>query len=452
MPGRPRFDVLVLGGGTAGCVLAARLSEEPSLSVCLVEAGPDYGPRAGGGWPEDMLDARILPFSHSWERLAPSDRSQHRARIIGGCSSHNACIVLEGAPEDYDEWGAGWRHAEIAPYLERARRALGTRTFAAEELSPWHAAFAEAAGDDAIIHPVNADGAVRNNAAFAYLDPARGRPNLTILADTLADRVVLDGDRATGALTSAGELSAGVVVVASGAYGSPGVLLRSGIGPERGLPVGENLIDHVGVGISWVPTERLQRETAAFEAAHPAFMAQATIRGSSSLCDPGLWDTFLVPALDPGYEVSAGVFAMKPRSRGRVRLSAPDPEAPLAIDHGFLTDARDLEVIAEALEAVRALARSAQVRPYAERELRPGEGVAARDHVLAEYRGFFHPVGTCAIGSVVDEAGRVHGVEGLRVADASVMPTIPRVNTNLSTAAIAERLAALLLAERSDGS
>jgi choline dehydrogenase len=445
---RARFDALVLGGGTAGCVLAARLSEDPDRSVCLVEAGPDYGPRAGNGWPEDMLDARILPFSHSWERLDPSDRSQHRARIIGGCSSHNACIVLEGAPEDYGEWGPGWGHADLVPYLERARRELGTRTFASEELSPWHAAFAEAAGDDAIVHPVNADGAVRLNAAFAYLDPARGRPNLTILADTMADRVLLDGDRAVGALTSAGELSAGVVVVASGAYGSPGVLLRSGIGPERGLPVGENLIDHVGVGISWVPTERLQRETARFEAAHPAFMGQVTIRGRSSRCEEGLWDTFLFPALDPGCAISGAAFAMKPRSRGRVRLSAADPEAPLAIDHGFLADPRDLDVIAEALETMRALVRRAPLRAHAERELHPGEEVEARAHVQAAHRGFFHPVGTCALGSVVDEAGRVHGIEGLRVADASVMPTIPRVNTNLSTAADAERVAELLRAER----
>ena len=274
---------------------------------------------------------------------------------------------------------------------------------------------------------------MRVNAAFAYLDPARGRPNLTILADTIADRVVLDGNRATGALTSAGELSAEVVVLASGAYGSPGVLLRSGIGPERGLPVGENLIDHVGVGMSWVPTDRLQEETARFEAERPAFMGQVTIRARSAVCAEGVWDSFLFPALDPGYEISAAVFAMKPRSTGRVALSADDPEAPLAIDHGFLSDPVDLDVVAEALETVRALAHSAPVRRYAAGELRPGEGVDARAHVLAEHRGFFHPVGTCAIGSVVD---------------ASVMPTIPRVNTNLSTAAIAERVAELVAADR----
>jgi choline dehydrogenase len=444
-----RYDVLVLGGGTAGCVLAARLSEDPGTSVCLVEAGPDYGPRDAGGWPAEMLDARILPLaSHAWEKLDPGDRSQSRARIIGGCSSHNACVVLEGAPEDYDEWGPGWRYADMAPYLDRARHALGTRTFAPEELSPWHAAFAEAAGDDAIVHPVNADGAVRNNAAFAYLDPARGRPNLTILGDTIADRVVLDGDRATGALTSAGEIPAGVVVLASGAYGSPGVLLRSGIGPGRGLPVGENLIDHVGVGIMWEPTDRLQEETARFEDERPAFMGQVSVRARSSYCEAGVWDTFLFPALDPGYVISAAVFAMKPRSTGRVALSGDDPEAPLAIDHGFFTEPSDIDVVTEALEAVRALARTAPVARYAAREERPGGRVDARAHVLAEHRGFFHPVGTCAMGGVVDEAGRVFGVEGLRVADASVMPTIPRVNTNLSTAAIAERVAEMVLADR----
>jgi choline dehydrogenase len=444
-----RCDVLVLGGGTAGCVLAGRLSEDPGTSVCLVEAGPDYGPRDDGRWPEEMLDARILPLaSHAWAKLDPDDRSQSRARIIGGCSSHNACVVLEGTPEDYDEWGPGWGYAEIAPFLERARRALGTRTFAPEELSPWHAAFAEAAGDDAIVHPVNADGPVRFNAAFAYLDPARARPNLTIMGDTIADRVLLEGDRAVGARTSAGEIAAEVVVLASGAYGSPGVLLRSGIGPERGLPVGENLIDHVGVGIQWEATERLQEETDRFAAGRPAFMGQVTVAARSSLCDPGTFDSFLFPALDPGWVVSGAVFAMKPRSTGRVTLSGDDPEAPLAIDHGFLSDPADVDVVAEALEAIRELARSGPVAPYVARESHPGPEVGAREHVLAAHRGFFHPVGTCAIGGVVDEAGRVHGVEGLRVADASVMPTIPRVNTNLSTAAIAERVAELILADR----
>ena len=169
-----RFDVLVVGGGSAGCVLAARLSEEPGRRVCLVEAGPDYGAHGDGRWPADMLDARWLAFSHSWE-TDRDDRSQLRARIIGGCSAHNACIVIAGEPADYDEWGEGWSHAAIEPYLRRAELELAVRRFEEEQLSPWHRAFAEAAGADAIVHMVNAIGAIRWNAAFAYLDPARAR-------------------------------------------------------------------------------------------------------------------------------------------------------------------------------------------------------------------------------------------------------------------------------------
>ena len=195
-PGGTEFEFLIVGGGSAGCVLAARLSEG-GRDVCLVEAGPDYGPYDGGRWPRDILDARRLAFSHAWE-TEREDRSQLRARIMGGCSAHNACVVLAGAPADYDEWGEGWSHATIAPYLERAERELRVRRFADEELSPWHRAFAQAAGADAIVHPVNDVGAVRWNTAFAYLDPARGRENLTIRADTLVDRVLLDGDRAVG--------------------------------------------------------------------------------------------------------------------------------------------------------------------------------------------------------------------------------------------------------------
>src|SRR6266545_1517143 len=182
-----RFDVVILGGGTAGCVLAARLSENPDRSVCLVEAGPDYGPYADERWPEDIVDGRQLAFSHSWE-TDREDRSQLRAKILGGCSAHNACVVLEGAPADYDEWGPGWSYAELEPHLRRAEREFRTRRAADDEISPWHRAFLEASGGDGFVNPLNAVGPVRWNAAFAYLDPARERPNLTIFADTLADR------------------------------------------------------------------------------------------------------------------------------------------------------------------------------------------------------------------------------------------------------------------------
>ena|SRR2546422_7759088 len=138
-----RFDVIVVGGGTAGCVLAARLSENAERTVCLVEAGPDYGRYADGRWPWDMLDARTLPMSHLWE-TEPADRSASRARIVGGCSAHNACLVVWGSREDYDEWGDGWRFAEFEPYLRRAEAVLRTRRDRTDDLSPFHRALLEA--------------------------------------------------------------------------------------------------------------------------------------------------------------------------------------------------------------------------------------------------------------------------------------------------------------------
>jgi len=437
------FDIVVAGGGTAGCILAARLSEDASRRICLVEAGPDYGHHDDGHWPADLLDARSLAFSHSWT-TDREDRSQLRARVLGGCSAHNACVVLAGTPSDYDEWGEGWAHAEFEPYLERARRSLGTRSFEHDELSPWHRAFVESS-PEAIVHPVNARGTTRWHAGFAYVDPARSRPNLTILADVTVDRVLLEGSHATGVATTAGDVRARTVVLTAGAYGSPGVLLRSGIGPDVGLPVGEGLLDHVGVGFGFEPTPMLRVEAASFASTHPVFMAQVSVPLRSSACAPGTYDLFAFPAAeiaaDGSYEISAAVFAMKPVSRGAVRLTSADPEAPLAVDHGFLRDDADARVLDDGVEQLRGLVADDALARYVARETRPGASVDARAHVASAARGFFHPTGTCAIGQVVDTHGRVYGYEGLVVADASIMPTIPRANTNLTTAAIAERIA-----------
>jgi choline dehydrogenase len=425
-----RYDVLVVGGGTAGCVLAARLSEAPGRSVCLVEAGPDYGPYADGRWPADILDARQLALdSHRWAQDR-EDRSQARARILGGCSAHNACALLRGEPRDYDEWPAGWRNADLQPYLDRAEEALQGRFVSHDQLAPWHRAFADAGGANTIRHGFNIVGTTRWNAAFAYLDPARARGNLTILADTIVDTVLLENGRATGVGTPRGDVSAATVVLTAGAHGTPGILLRSGFGP----PVGENLADHVGTGMAWAGTPELIEETKRHELDHPLFMAGVTI-----MVD----DVFLFPDLGADYSISAGVFFMKPRSRGSVRLTARDPAAPLAIDHGFLTDETDADAVVRGLERMRELVRQASLARYAAAEERPGE-TDLHAYVRESARGFFHPVGTCAIGTVVDERCRVEGIDNLVVADASVMPTIPRANTNLTTAAIAERIAELL--------
>lgn len=461
------YDVVVAGGGSAGCVLAGRLSENPDCSVCLVEAGPDYGPFDAGRWPTDMLDGTALAFSHSWELDDPDDRSQLRARILGGCSAHNACAVLPGSASDYDEWGTGWSAAELEPYLQLARSTIKTRLFGGDEIAASNRAVLEGAREVglAVLEdasedrpgagplPVNAVGGTRWNAAFAYVDPARGRPNLTIAAETLVDRVLLDGDRATGlALGDGREVRARSVVLAASSYGSPAILLRSGIGPEQGLPVGENLVDHAGTGAGWAPTPRLQEETARYAERFPLFMAQVVVKGRSRSCAETTWDLHLFPATEPGkdelgyptgsYELSAAVFAMKPRSRGRVWIRDADPTTPVVVEHGFLSDPADVDVLVDGLELLRRLAGSEAMSVYAGEELRPGRGADLAAYVRESVRGYFHPVGTCALGSVVDSSGQVLGHESLYVADASVMPTIPRANTNLSTLAVAEKIAA----------
>jgi choline dehydrogenase len=425
-----RFDVLVLGGGAAGCVVARRLADR-GADVCLVEAGPDYGPFGGPGWPAEIVDARALPMTHLWETGA-EDRSSSRARIIGGCSAHNACMIFRGEPRDYDEWGPGWTSADLEPYLDRAEEAIGVRPGIASELAPWHRAAVESArrvGVEGGPFSANARDGIRWNAAFAYLDPVRDR--VAIRADTLVDRV--DPPRV---VTDRGALEAPTIVLAAGAYGTPAILLRSGLGEE--LPVGENLVDHPGVGVRWAPTARLVAETAAHEREHgPLFQAH------TALVPP---DLHLIPWTNPadgGYEVSMAVFFLKPHSRGRVTLTSPDAAAPPRIEHGFLADGRDVEPLVRGVAVARSLAAAEPLAAYAGAETAPG-GEDVEAYVRAHVRGYFHPVGTCALGLVCDRRGRVLGHEPLVVADASLMPTIPRANTHLSALAVAEKVAETL--------
>jgi choline dehydrogenase len=466
-------DVVVIGGGTAGCVIASRLSEDPERTVCLIEAGPDYGPVGEGRWPADLLDPRSLTFTHDWGRGGEDERSLG-ARVIGGCSAHNACMAVVGTPADYDEWGEAWSWAQLAPYVDRARGTLEVGAANTADPAPLHVAFLEAAeglglpflenADDPVRPtgvarlPVNVVADTRWNTAFAYLDPARSRPNLTVLADTNVDSIALDGTRATGAVTAAGgRVDADVVVLTAGAYLTPAILLRSGIGPELELarhgipavvtlPVGEVLLDHHGTGMSWRPTELLDQVTEDHVCrTGPLYEPHAVVKAASSACDAGSWDLHLVSwtnaaAERDGYEASAAVFHMKPASAGRLRLRSRDPGELPVVERGFLGDPSDLGTIVEGLELGRALASQPALARLLGPERVPGAEVLD-SYARRTMRNYYHPAGTCGIGRVVDDSGRVLGAERLFVADASIMPTIPRANTNLTTVAIAERLA-----------
>lgn len=457
-------------------MLAARLSEERARSICLIEAGPDYGPVDSGSWPTELVDARVMPPpTHDWGTGGEDGRTLG-ARVVGGCSAHNACMVMEGTPADYDEWGEEWAHARFAAYLARAKSALCTAPANTADPHPLHVAFLAAAErlgfprlEDAnapattvgvASFPANVVGTTRWSAAFAYLDAARSRPNLTIRAGTLVDRALLDGTRARGIVTAEGEeVEAPLVVLAAGAYMSPAILQRSGIGPEellreRGipvveaLPVGEELLDHYGSGVRWHPTEELREAAAEHElrAALP-FEAHGVLKAASSSCAPGSFDLHLLSwavSTRPGpLTAQMPVFLMKPRSTGRVQVRSRDPRDLPLVERGFLRCGDDLQPLLEGFELIRALARTPPLAGLVGEELVPGP-VDTAGFLRQSSRNYFHPAGTCGMGRVVDTGGRVRGVEGLAVADASIMPTIPRANTNLTTAAIAEKLAETL--------
>lgn len=466
-----RFDVVVAGGGTAGCVLAARLSENPDRHVCLVEAGPDYGPFSDERWPAEILDARVLPATHGWGTGGEDQRSLG-GRLVGGSSAVNACMVIEGAPSDYDEWGDGWQYEELRKFLERAKTTLRTAPSNVARPSSFHIAFIETAvasgmprladpndpGSPVGVapYPANVVDGVRWNAAFAYLDDARGRSNLVVEPETPVARVELSEGRAVGVVIADGRrIDADLVVLTAGAYFSASILMRSGIGPPEALephgigvveplPVGERLLDHYGTDVAWTLSDELQQEAARGDLFEP----HAVVKAASSSCPDGSWDLHLLPWIYPTgdageFAASIIVFHMKPLSVGRLRLRSADPADLPLVERRFLSREEDLGPIVEGIATARELAATEPLRRLLVEETSPG-GLAPEEYVRKTVRNYFHPAGTCAIGSVVDRHGRVLGVDGLVVADASIMPTIPRANTNLTTAAIAERIAETL--------
>lgn len=495
MAERTGFDVVIVGGGPAGAVLAHRLTADEGRSVLLIEAGPDYGDDIAG-WPAELLFAQQQPLtSHSWDLYdAGNGIFLPRARLLGGASAVNACYWIRGSASDYDQWEAlgnpGWGFDGLLPYFRRAESdPVGgplhgsdgpVQVMRTGNLSPGDAAFTEAAASVGLERVADINGSReqvpsvgpvpknivadnRLNAVMSYLAPVRARENLTIRAETLVDRVRFAGERAIGVVTSDGEeIDAGLVALAAGAYFTPGILNRSGYGNEEdlqslGVPVrqhlpgvGHNLLDHpfsidVLSGILVPGAEfgqKLQGQA----------MGRSRASGSNAEIDFHLYNGQHYDEDLGRWVIGLSVSLVNARSTGAVSLASTDPTALPRIEHCHYADTDDLERMGDGIEQLAEIFRSrelaAVMEPIEDRLWQWSDRSSLAALVRERSQTTNHCSGTAKMGpasdplAVVDAAGHVYGAENLVVADSSLFPTCPRANIHFSVVAAAEKVAA----------
>ena len=501
------YDYLIIGGGTAGSVLAGRLSERPGVSVCVVEAGPDYaGPERPDAfkrpWGEPVMEAEYFwAYSARYHRTHEDPMFTIRGRVTGGSSTINGAEWVRGVAEDYDSWGSElWAYPAVLNAYKKIENDIdypddvhGTagpvpvRRYPREIWSPLHQACFDAArvlgydekpdfnrseGAGIGPTPMNVDSAgMRVDAARAYLDPARERPNLTIIPDATVQRIVFSGDIAIGADVEVdGQVSrmeAAEVIVCAGALASPHLLMLSGIGPAdelrpheiavvADLPgVGRNLQDHPSISLNVEPSDAVDRDSGA--PASP-FIITYTSTGS-----PHRNDMVLTLPWYRGDEMVTTIRSLScrlnaPAARGSIKLESADPADAPSLDYRYLENETDRGSMREGIRRIVELARQAPLAGLIANMDRPSDDVLRSDAALDAWiqvniGSVLHSAGTCKLGAdddphaVVDDHLRVRGVRGLRVCDLSVAPTVPRSNTGSNAFMIGERLAELILEE-----